>query len=122
MAFRAGPKKIDQEISLTSEEVHQYKVSTIRAAFPYLNYNGQQRQLNEILQYQDAMPFIRFMKRAIILDDAPWTWQHSWNRDMPEFFQGIPHLHVLNYRVKRTHCTWVGIRKLLLELLCLVDV
>eukprot|EP00286_Rhodomonas_abbreviata_P021820 CAMPEP_0181304886 /NCGR_PEP_ID=MMETSP1101-20121128/9412_1 /TAXON_ID=46948 /ORGANISM="Rhodomonas abbreviata, Strain Caron Lab Isolate" /LENGTH=77 /DNA_ID=CAMNT_0023410719 /DNA_START=77 /DNA_END=310 /DNA_ORIENTATION=+ len=25
-----------------------------------------------------------------MLDDAPWTWQYSWNKDMPEFFQGMP--------------------------------
>ena len=24
------------------------------------------------------------------LDDAPWTWQSSWNSDMPDFFQGMP--------------------------------
>lgn len=24
------------------------------------------------------------------LDDAPWTWQSSWNADMPDFFQGMP--------------------------------
>jgi len=24
------------------------------------------------------------------LDDAPWTWQSSWNKDMPDFFQGMP--------------------------------
>ena len=24
------------------------------------------------------------------LDDAPWTWQSGWNKDMPAFFQGMP--------------------------------
>ena len=24
------------------------------------------------------------------LDDAPWTWQSGWNKDMPDFFQGMP--------------------------------
>jgi len=24
------------------------------------------------------------------LDLAPWTWQSSWNSDMPSFFQGMP--------------------------------
>jgi hypothetical protein len=24
------------------------------------------------------------------LDDAPWTWQSQWNKDMPDFFQGMP--------------------------------
>ena len=25
-----------------------------------------------------------------MLDDAPWTWESSWNSDMPDFFQGMP--------------------------------
>ena len=25
-----------------------------------------------------------------MLDDAPWTWQSGWNKDMPDFFQGMP--------------------------------
>jgi hypothetical protein len=24
------------------------------------------------------------------LELAPWTWQSSWNSDMPDFFQGMP--------------------------------
>eukprot|EP00287_Rhodomonas_sp_CCMP768_P017804 CAMPEP_0202822160 /NCGR_PEP_ID=MMETSP1389-20130828/10875_1 /ASSEMBLY_ACC=CAM_ASM_000865 /TAXON_ID=302021 /ORGANISM="Rhodomonas sp., Strain CCMP768" /LENGTH=78 /DNA_ID=CAMNT_0049495033 /DNA_START=74 /DNA_END=310 /DNA_ORIENTATION=+ len=25
-----------------------------------------------------------------MLDDAPWVWQYSWNKDMPAFFQDMP--------------------------------
>ena len=32
---------------------------------------------------------VKFL-RMHALDDAPWTWQSSWNSDMPEFFQGMP--------------------------------
>jgi hypothetical protein len=35
-------------------------------------------------------PMIRFLKHGSMLDDAPWTWQSSWNADMPDFFQGMP--------------------------------
>lgn len=29
---------------------------------------------------------VKFIK-VHSLDDAPWTWKYSWNKDMPEFFQ-----------------------------------
>lgn len=34
-------------------------------------------------------PIIRFVKRASMLDDAPWTWGDNWHNDMPEFFAGF---------------------------------
>ena len=33
---------------------------------------------------------MRFVRNGTMLDDAPWTWQSGWNRDMPDFFQGMP--------------------------------
>ncbi len=37
----------------------------------------------------DMKPIIRFVKRASMLDDAPWTWGDNWHNDMPEFFAGF---------------------------------
>ena len=33
---------------------------------------------------------MRFVRNGTMLDDAPWTWQSQWNKDMPDFFKGMP--------------------------------
>ena len=39
---------------------------------------------------RNGLKLIRFVKNTTMLDDAPWTWESSWNSDMPDFFQGMP--------------------------------
>ena len=39
---------------------------------------------------RNGLKLIRFVKNPTMLDDAPWTWESSWNSDMPDFFQGMP--------------------------------
>ena len=41
-------------------------------------------------QMRNGLKLIRFVKNPTMLDDAPWTWESSWNSDMPDFFQGMP--------------------------------